>query len=163
MLVVIAHLKGSERAYFSTVESWICSHELHKLLRRTIFNVLAGNSDGHAKNLSLLYHTDGAIRLAPFYDLICTRAIEHIDERLAFSIGTQRNPSLITAEHWNAMAKECGINPRFVERQVRDMAVKLTQQTGPVRQKFELQFGNYDALQRIQQVVLSQTRRALAR
>lgn len=139
------------------------ANDLQHLLRWQIFNVLAGNSDGHAKNLSLLYHTDGAIRLAPFYDLICTRAIEHIDEQLAFSIGTQRNPSLITAEHWNAMAKECGISPRFVERQVRDMAVKLTQQTGPVRQKFEQQFGNYDALQRIQQVVLSQTRRALAR
>ena len=39
--------------------------DLESLLRWQVFNVLAGNSDGHAKNLSLLYMLDGAVRLAP--------------------------------------------------------------------------------------------------
>ena len=45
------------------------ANDLQHLLRWQIFNVLAGNSDGHAKNLSLLYRPGGEIRLAPFYDL----------------------------------------------------------------------------------------------
>ena len=61
--------------------------DLQHLLRWQIFNVLAGNSDGHAKNLSLLYTPDGEIRLAPFYDLVCTRAIDRIDHHLALSVG----------------------------------------------------------------------------
>ncbi|HIP52798.1 MAG TPA: HipA domain-containing protein [Chromatiales bacterium] len=63
--------------------------DIQNLLRWQIFNVLAGNSDGHAKNLSLLYLKNDGIRLAPFYDLVCTRAIERIDYHLAFDVGGQ--------------------------------------------------------------------------
>lgn len=42
------------------------ANDLQYLLRWQIFNVLAGNSDGHAKNLSLLYRANGEIQLAPF-------------------------------------------------------------------------------------------------
>jgi len=38
-----------------------------------IFNLIIGNADAHAKNFSLL-HIDGAIRLAPLYDLLSTVA-----------------------------------------------------------------------------------------
>ena len=62
------------------------------LLRWKIFNVLTGNSDGHARNLSLLYLPNGEIRLSSFYDLVCTRAIERIDFHLTFDIGGQRDP-----------------------------------------------------------------------
>ena len=44
--------------------------DIPHLLGWQAFNWLAGNSDGHAKNLALLYD-NGAIRMAPFYDLIC--------------------------------------------------------------------------------------------
>ena len=74
---------------------------LQHLLRWQAFNVLAGNSDGHAKNLSLLHQANGEVRLAPFYDLVCTRAIERIDYRLAFSVGDEKNPGIMTLKHWD--------------------------------------------------------------
>jgi serine/threonine-protein kinase HipA len=40
-----------------------------------VFNVLVGNTDAHLKNLSFLVSSTG-IRLAPFYDLICTAVYE---------------------------------------------------------------------------------------
>ena len=93
------------------------------LLRWQIFNVLAGNSDGHAKNLSLLHLPDDArrpqVRLAPFYDLVCTRAIERIDYHLAFDVGGERNPSVITQAHWEALAKACDVRPQFLGNLVR--------------------------------------------
>lgn len=135
--------------------------DLDRLLRWQIFNVLAGNSDGHAKNLSLLYLPGGGIRLAPFYDLICTRAIERIDENLAFSVGGERNPSLVTATHWEMLARECGVSPRYVRGLFTEMAEGLLSSLIVAREGFEKLFGEYRALERIERVVTKQCRRAL--
>lgn len=137
------------------------ANDLQHLLRWQIFNVLAGNSDGHAKNLSLTYRSNGEIRLAPFYDLICTRAIEHIDYRLAFSLGGERSPGLVSRRHWGTLAQQCGLRPRFLLDQVQDMADRLQQQLQPVRQTFEHLYGSYAALQRIEQVVTRQCQRTV--
>jgi serine/threonine-protein kinase HipA len=42
--------------------------DTEKLLRYTVLNVAAGNTDAHAKNFSLLHSDDGSTRLAPMYD-----------------------------------------------------------------------------------------------
>jgi serine/threonine-protein kinase HipA len=130
------------------------------LLRWQIFNVLAGNSDGHAKNLSLLHLPDDATRLAPFYDLVCTRAIERIDYRLAFDVGGERNPSVITPERWEALARRCDVRPQFLRSLVQETAVALREKLGPVREEFEARHGDYPALQRIEKVVTTQCRRS---
>ncbi|MCP4287810.1 MAG: type II toxin-antitoxin system HipA family toxin [Gammaproteobacteria bacterium] len=126
------------------------------LLRWQIFNVLSGNSDGHAKNLSLLYLSNGEIRLAPFYDLVCTRAIERIDQHLAFDVGGERNPALITPAHWERFARECDIKPRFLVRQMNQIAALLLESLAPTKEHFEARFGDYPALQRIEQIVIKQ-------
>lgn len=137
--------------------------DVQHLLRWQIFNVLAGNSDGHAKNLSLLHLADDATRLAPFYDLVCTRAIERIDYHLAFDVGGERNPSVITSAHWEALAKACDVRPQFLGNLVRETAAALQERLGPVREAFESQYGAYPALQRIEKVVTTQCRRSAKR
>ena len=141
--------------------------DVQHLLRWQIFNVLAGNSDGHAKNLSLLHLTDEAnrpqIRLAPFYDLVCTRAIERIDYHLAFDVGGERNPGVITPAHWEALAKQCDVRPQFLGNLVRETADALQERIGPEREAFEARYGAYPALQRIEQVVTTQCRRIVKR
>lgn len=132
-----------------------------QLLRWQIFNVLAGNSDGHAKNLSLLYFSNGDIRLAPFYDLVCTRAIERIDRHLAFSVGGQRDPGLISAKHWDLFSEECDIGSRFLHGLVNETASSLLEQIGPARARFEERYGDYPSLQRIERVVNRQCRRVV--
>jgi serine/threonine-protein kinase HipA len=123
------------------------------LLRWQIFNVLAGNSDGHAKNLSLLHLADDETRLAPFYDLVCTRAIERIDYHLALDVGGERNPSVITSVHWEALAKACDVRPQFFGNLVRETADELQKKIGPETEAFEARYGAYPALQRIEKVV----------
>ena len=137
------------------------ANDLRHLLRWQIFNVLAGNSDGHAKNLSLLYPSDGEIRLAPFYDLVCTRAIQRIDFNLAFSVGGQRNPGAVSRKHWDTLARQCGVRPRYLLDQVADVAAGLLEQLQPSKDLFHGLYGEYAALQRIEQVVTKQCRRAL--
>lgn len=133
--------------------------DVQHLLRWQIFNVLAGNSDGHAKNLSLLHLPDDVTRLAPFYDLVCTRAIERIDYHLAFDVGGERNPSVITSAHWEALAKACDVRPQFLGNLVRETAAALLESLGPARETFEARYGAYPALQRIEKVVTTQCRR----
>ena len=130
------------------------------LLRWQIFNVLAGNSDGHAKNLSLLYLPNGEIRLSPFYDLVCTRAIERIDYHLAFDVGGQRDPAQITTKHWASLAGECDVGSRFLIRLVEETATSLLEQIGQTKAQFEEQYGDYPSLQRIERIVTQQCRRA---
>jgi len=134
--------------------------DLQNLLRWQIFNVLAGNSDGHAKNLSLLYLQNGGIRLAPFYDLVCTRAIERIDYHLAFDVGGQRDPGQITIKHWDALARQCDVKPRFLEQLLQQTAASLLEQIGQTKVLFKAQYGDYPSLQRIEHIVSQQCRRA---
>jgi serine/threonine-protein kinase HipA len=129
------------------------------LLRWQIFNVLAGNSDGHAKNLSLLHLPDGATRLAPFYDLMCTRAIERIDYHLALDVGGERNPSVVTPTRWEALARQCDVRPQFLRNLVHETGAALQERLVPVREAFEARYGDYPALQRIERIVTQQCRR----
>lgn len=129
------------------------------LLRWQIFNVLAGNSDAHAKNISILYSLDSGVRLAPFYDLVCTRAIQHLDSSLAFDVGGERNPNQIQRKHWNKLAVDCDISSNFVLDSITDILTKIGENLSQVRQSFEDQFGNYPALQNVQISINKQCRR----
>ncbi len=133
--------------------------DTQNLLRWQIFNILAGNSDGHAKNLSLLYLQNGAIRLSPFYDLVCTRAIERIDYHLAFDVGGQRNPELVTTKHWESLARQCDVGSRFLHRLLQETAASLLDKISITKEIFESQYGNYPSLQRIEHVVTKQCQR----
>lgn len=68
---------------------------LEPLLEAITINVLIGNGDAHAKNLSLLHEPTGRLRLAPLYDLICTLVYD--DDRLAMYIDNVRKTNKVTA------------------------------------------------------------------
>jgi len=130
--------------------------DTQNLLRWQIFNLLAGNSDGHCKNLSLLYYSSNDIRLAPYYDLICTRAIERIDSSLAMNVGGERDPGHITDAHWEELAKQCDVASRFIKTLVQETRDSLLEHLKLTRQLFEAQYGAYPALQRIEKVITKQ-------
>ena len=135
--------------------------DLESLLRWQIFNVLAGNSDGHAKNLSLLYGGDGSTRLAPFYDLVPTRAIESLDHGLALNVGRMRNPGNVGRNHWRSLAAECCVPARIVFSLVEGIAESLATDTHRIRERFEDLHGPFPALDRVERVVRRQCRNAI--
>lgn len=49
------------------------------LFRWAVTNLALGNRDAHAKNVSMLRTADGAMRLAPAYDVVCTMAYKDLD------------------------------------------------------------------------------------
>lgn len=94
------------------------------LLRLVVLNALLHNADAHAKNLSLV-HAGGAVRLAPFYDLLSTGVYEEVGEKLAMSIGGEKRPGSLRRRHWERFADEVQVGRRLVLDTVGRMAEGL--------------------------------------
>ena len=60
--------------------------ELLRLLDMVIFNVLACNTDAHAKNYSIMIRGNG-VSLAPTYDVMCGEVWENVTKNLVHKIG----------------------------------------------------------------------------
>jgi serine/threonine-protein kinase HipA len=63
-LRAIAALLDRDRTVSATGPS-----DRERLLENTVFRLLVGDTDGHAKNHSLLHDEHGGVRLAPLYDV----------------------------------------------------------------------------------------------
>lgn len=133
--------------------------DAENVIRWQIFNVLAGNSDGHAKNLSLLYQNNQLPRLAPFYDLVCTRAIQRIDTKLALAVGDEFDPDKITIRHWEALAVECGIRKQYLKNLIQKLSSALLEAI--VEKQFNLHLEKYPSTQRIKKIIMKQCKRIL--
>lgn len=99
--------------------------DLKHLLGWLFFNLYTGNNDGHAKNLSLYRDPGQGVRLAPFYDLMCTRIYPGLSPEFAFAIGRVVLPGAITRMHVQQMAKEMAIRPAFALSVAEDMAKRI--------------------------------------
>ena len=94
------------------------------LLRWTVFNTLILNADAHGKNLSFL-HEPGGVRLAPFYDLLCTAAYPDLASKLAMKVGGEARPAWLRRRHWQRFAEEVEIAPRLVFETIAQLAAAL--------------------------------------
>ena len=97
--------------------------EVRKLYQLLLFSWWTANGDQHLKNFSLLTSEDHFRRLAPAYDLVCTRLVIPDDQDLALSIaGKKRN---ITRGLWLDFASYCQIPERAAERLLNNQAAAL--------------------------------------
>jgi serine/threonine-protein kinase HipA len=95
--------------------------EIVRLLDMVIMNVLACNSDAHAKNYSIMIRARSAT-VAPMYDIVCAEVWENITKNLAQKIaGTSRGDHL-NRTHWQQFARECGLNPKQVIDRIEALA-----------------------------------------
>ncbi|MFD1988347.1 HipA domain-containing protein [Mesorhizobium newzealandense] len=78
-------------------------------IRATIFDLLIGNNDGHAKNFALLYEPGGRIHFAPRYDILPTRLDDTLTDELAYRIGEAETLDEVTPEQLNAFLLALGI------------------------------------------------------
>ena len=88
--------------------------DILKLWKRVVFNFLIGNTDNHIKNSSLLYNKDlSSIRLAPFYDVICTRIYETSTNEMSVSINGKFDINQVTKDDLEQEAKKCGLGRKI--------------------------------------------------
>ncbi|MNF83118.1 Serine/threonine-protein kinase HipA [compost metagenome] len=137
--------------------------QVRQLLRWQIFNVLAGNSDGHAKNLSLLQDDNGRWSLAPAYDLVCTRVLNY-SPQLGFAVGENFHPQELRLKDWEQFARDMTLAPPFVLRELREMAdvMEPAAQGDALRQALleaGMEEGGWSKLQHVRKYVVQQCRR----
>lgn len=128
------------------------------LLRWQILNLLLGNADGHAKNVSLLYR-EGETRLAPFYDLVCTAVYADVSHELAMRIGGVSDPGWIGRAQWEAQAEQLGIRHGLLLRMVRELCSGIEAQLPAITEEFISLYGEDPVLERIRHLVADRVRR----
>ena len=94
-------------------------------IRATLFDLLTGNVDGHAKNHALLHLGGGSVRLAPRYDLLPTRLDQNFTDQLAFKIGAAETLAAISKADFDAFLKILGIVTPAARRRI---GVQLSQE-----------------------------------
>jgi len=90
-----------------------------------VFHYLIGNTDGHIKNFSFLYDADfRGLRLAPAYDIVCTRAYRTTDD-MSFFIGGELDFNKIKRANFIVAAKEAGLGERIAMKHFDNIAEKM--------------------------------------
>ncbi len=96
--------------------------DLFNFQRWVMFNYLIGNSEAHAKNISVFISTSG-FALTPFYDLLCLQV--HGNNQLALNIGNEYNFDSIGAHSWEKFCDDCGFGLKPTFANFRKMAQDL--------------------------------------
>jgi serine/threonine-protein kinase HipA len=134
--------------------------DARRVMEWQAFNVVAGNCDGHGKNLSLLY-TGRTIRLAPFYDLVSTRHYPRLDRNLAMSVGGRREPTELHAAHWKQLATDVGLGARIVLDAVRGVAERVLDALPEWVTEYRRRVGRRAILQALPTEITKNARRVL--
>jgi serine/threonine-protein kinase HipA len=95
--------------------------EIVRLLDMILFNVIACNTDAHAKNYSIMINAN-RVSLAPLYDVMCAQVWEHVTRNLAQKIAGKNRGEHLKGKHWVRLARECGLGTRQVLARVRTLA-----------------------------------------
>jgi serine/threonine-protein kinase HipA len=138
---------------FEVTRRYLSAAEIVRLLDMVIFNVLACNTDAHAKNYSIMIRGNG-VSLAPIYDVTCGEVWENVTKNLAQAIADKRRGNCLTGRDWQRFASECGLNARQVTDRVRSLAKLVLAEARPA----ELEVA---AMPAGEHAILSRTREAV--
>lgn len=113
--------------------------DVHKLLQWVIFNVCIGNSDAHAKNISLLY--DGKKpRLAPFYDLVSTAPYK-VSQKLALKIGGENDGDRLYHGAWKRFSDDISMEYSTMINACNELVTRLRDNIDELAGNFVTQYG----------------------
>jgi serine/threonine-protein kinase HipA len=91
-----------------------------QIIIATLFDLMVGNNDAHAKNFSLIHHQNGAVEFAPRYDLVPTRLFRGLTNQLAYNLGEATTLEEVTASDFDLFLAALGIENRAAQRRIRN-------------------------------------------
>jgi serine/threonine-protein kinase HipA len=144
-------------------EASVPAKDLLQLQRWVMLNYLIGNSDAHAKNISLMIDSQG-YRLAPFYDVLSVQA--YGDNDLALYIGDEDTFHSVGAHSWEALCADCGFAYKPLMAIFRKMAQDISKKWDSVVSQstrgLELSQAEKDVVARIGAVIETNRQAALS-
>jgi serine/threonine-protein kinase HipA len=93
------------------------------MLKLTLFDLLIGNVDGHAKNHALLYSGGTRPDLAPRYDVLPTRLDGSLTEELSYDIGNAKTLQVIDQEQLSVFLSHIGITRKAAQKRLVNAAL----------------------------------------
>jgi serine/threonine-protein kinase HipA len=147
---------------FALTRTAMAAPDLLALLDAAIFNVTVCNTDAHAKNYSLMITANG-FSLAPLYDVMCAAAWDGVTRNLAQKIGGKNRGGHLKRRHWEAFAKDCGLNPGRVVARVRTLVQAVQRELDTATAEVEaMPAGTHRMLPVFQAAIHTRTRLILA-
>ncbi len=107
---------GIARILDATVDP---ASEKRTFIANTLFDLMIGNVDGHAKNFGLLYEGSGRVRVTPRYDVMPTRIDPSFTDELAYSIGNATTLDDISSDDFDLFLNALGIASKPAQRRLR--------------------------------------------
>ncbi len=147
---------------FALTRNAMHAPDVVNLLDYVIFNVLACNTDAHAKNYSLMISGKG-FKLAPIYDVMCGAVWEHVTRNMAQKIADKSRGEHLKLRHWQRFAADCGLNaPRLVAR-VQTMAkAVLTETRNATRDVAAMPAGAHPLMEQVTEALEARARALLS-
>jgi len=137
--------------------------EVLKLFDAEIFNLIIGNADAHAKNFSLLHRENGAIELAPLYDLLSTVYYPELSPRLAMKIAKRHTLEEVKPGDWGKFAEETGLALRFIRTRAKELTKVLIESIGETKAEVMESASDGKSVQDISDLISSRAKSLLQR
>ena len=132
------------------------------LLRWTIFNLLIGNADGHAKNLSFFMTASGHV-LTPAYDLVCNALyVANVNQNLAMAVGDAFLIEEVTALEWAQLCATTHLNAALVVRELQRMIDLMRGSVAKVAQDTLSSGADLEVIERVRAVIEQECERQAA-
>ena len=118
-------IKGPTLAdMFALTRNAMQAPDVLNLVDYVIFNILACNTDAHAKNYSLMISGRG-FALAPMYDVMCAAVWDNITKNLAQRIAGKNRADHLKRRHWVRFARDCSLNPPRLIKRIEELASRV--------------------------------------
>lgn len=155
-------IKGPTLAeMFALTRAAMGAADILRLLDHVVFNVIACNTDAHAKNYSLMITARGA-ELAPVYDVMCAAAWDGVTRNLAQKIAGKNRGEHLKRRHWEAFARECGLNPTRLVARVSSLCAAVAKEVQAASREVEaMPAGGHTMLPRFVEAIEARTRALL--
>ncbi len=125
--------------------------------RWAVANLALGNRDAHAKNISVLRTTNGAVRLAPAYDVVCTMAYKDLDTVLPLMFAGVLHLSQLHPSALVKAARSFGVTPALARELVADVCDRLDAARDDALESADRLAGPHEVLTSVSLVVAATT------
>lgn len=133
-----------------------------RLLDAAVFNILACNTDAHAKNYSMMVLAGGQVQMAPLYDVMCADPYENITRNLAQTIADKNSGEHLKRRHWLRFINAAGLGPSTTLRRISKLTETVSKNLAAARTKVEaMPAGGHALLPSIEKAIAARCRSIL--
>ncbi|MDX2205501.1 MAG: type II toxin-antitoxin system HipA family toxin [Hyphomicrobiaceae bacterium] len=156
-------IKGPTLAdMFAVARTAMQAPDILNLVDYVVFNVLACNTDAHAKNYSMMISARG-FALAPMYDVMCAAAWDNVTRNMAQKIAGKSRGEHLKRRHWVRCARDCGLNPSGLVKRVEELGVRVLREVGPAAEAVAaMPAGSHALMPRFVEAIAARARAVLA-